>query len=207
MLKLTTHGTLHCLWSEDLSKSLSQLTESILLFSINSFCQYYLFAVFFSIDLKMWGYPTMSLLWFIKFKFRPNNSFKKYYLIIMNLCSTKQKQKISDFTTITQKDLDFAFKKLFLIRGSHFSCRKNVSATHCTRILFSISLVETLTLSWRRPLSYRNQSIDLQSKSMDWFLYGNSLRHEWVNMEALLNIAARNQCSRNVMVFSERNML
>ena len=28
----------------------------------------------------------------------------------------------------------------------------------------------SLTLSWRRPLSYRNQSIDLQSKSMDWFL-------------------------------------
>ena len=28
-----------------------------------------------------------------------------------------------------------------------------------------------LTLSWRRPLSYRNQSID-------WFLYDNVLRHE-----------------------------
>ena len=27
----------------------------------------------------------------------------------------------------------------------------------------------TLTLSWRGPLSYRNQSIDLQSKSVDWF--------------------------------------
>ena len=27
-----------------------------------------------------------------------------------------------------------------------------------------------LTLSWRRPLSYRNQYIDLQSKSIDWFL-------------------------------------
>ena len=26
-----------------------------------------------------------------------------------------------------------------------------------------------LTLSWRRQLSYRNQSIDLRSKSMDWF--------------------------------------
>ena len=37
-----------------------------------------------------------------------------------------------------------------------------------------------LTLSWRRPLSYRNQSIDLQSKSMDWFLYDNGLRHERV---------------------------
>ena len=42
-----------------------------------------------------------------------------------------------------------------------------------------------LTLSWRGPLSYRNQSIDLQSidllcKSMDWFLYDNSPRHERV---------------------------
>ena len=32
-----------------------------------------------------------------------------------------------------------------------------------------------LTLSRRKPLSYRNQSIDLQSKSMDWFLYDNGL--------------------------------
>ena len=38
----------------------------------------------------------------------------------------------------------------------------------------------SLTLSWRRPLSHRNQSIDLQSKSMDWFLYDNGLRHERV---------------------------
>ena len=28
-----------------------------------------------------------------------------------------------------------------------------------------------LTLSWRRYLSYRNQSTDFQNKSMDWFLY------------------------------------
>ena len=40
-------------------------------------------------------------------------------------------------------------------------------------------LTVTLTLSWRRPLSYRNQSIDL-SKSMDWFLYDNGHRHERV---------------------------
>ena len=37
-----------------------------------------------------------------------------------------------------------------------------------------------LTLSWRRPLSYRNQSSDLGSKSMDWFLYDSGLRHERV---------------------------
>ena len=38
------------------------------------------------------------------------------------------------------------------------------------------------TLSWRRPLSYRNQSIDLRSKSMDWFLCDNGLRHEMVKV-------------------------
>ena len=37
-----------------------------------------------------------------------------------------------------------------------------------------------LTLLWRRPLSYRNQSIDFRHKSMDWFLYDNGLRHERV---------------------------
>ena len=38
-----------------------------------------------------------------------------------------------------------------------------------------------LNLSWRRSLLYRNQSIDLQNKSMDWFLYDKNLRHERVN--------------------------
>ena len=37
-----------------------------------------------------------------------------------------------------------------------------------------------LTLSWRRRLSYRNQSIDLRSKAMDLFLYDNGLRHDRV---------------------------
>ena len=41
----------------------------------------------------------------------------------------------------------------------------------------------TLTFSWRRPLSYRNQSIDLGSKSMDWFLYDNGIRHERVKLK------------------------
>ena len=38
--------------------------------------------------------------------------------------------------------------------------------------------VSLLTLSWRRPISYKNQSIDLRSKSMDWFLYDNGLCHK-----------------------------
>ena len=40
-----------------------------------------------------------------------------------------------------------------------------------------------LTLSWRWPLSYRNQSIDLESKSMDWFLYDRDLHNETVHIE------------------------
>ena len=35
-----------------------------------------------------------------------------------------------------------------------------------------------LALSRRRPLSYRNKSIDLPRKSMDWLLYNNGLRLE-----------------------------
>ena len=38
----------------------------------------------------------------------------------------------------------------------------------------------SLILSWRIPLYYRNQYIDLQSKSMEWFLYDNDLRQERV---------------------------
>ena len=64
-------------------------------------------------------------------------------------------------------------------------------------ITFHPPHLKKLTLSWRRPLSYRNpsidllcksmgwlsyrnQSIDLLCKSMDWFLYDIGPRHERV---------------------------
>ena len=34
------------------------------------------------------------------------------------------------------------------------------------------------TLSWRRSRSYRNQSLDLHNKSIDWFLSDRDLRHD-----------------------------
>ena len=43
----------------------------------------------------------------------------------------------------------------------------------------------SLTLSWRKPISYRNQSIDLLRKSVDWFLYDIGLRHERVTEKEL----------------------
>ena len=58
-----------------------------------------------------------------------------------------------------------------------------------------------LTLSWRRPLSYRNQSIDLLGKSMDWFLYDNGLRHERVKRNLKKNIckASKNLKRSNIL--------
>ena len=46
-------------------------------------------------------------------------------------------------------------------------------------ILRLLKSVISLTLLWRRPLSYRNQSIDLRSNSLNQFLYDHGLRHEW----------------------------
>ena len=37
-----------------------------------------------------------------------------------------------------------------------------------------------LTPSWRRLLSYKGQSIDLQCKLMNWFLYYNGVHHKGV---------------------------
>ena len=45
-----------------------------------------------------------------------------------------------------------------------------------------------LTLPWRRSLSYRNQSIDLQNKPMDWFLYDKYVRHERVKQTTSFQI-------------------
>ena len=55
----------------------------------------------------------------------------------------------------------------------------NASATICFQ---TARHTTALNPPWRRPLSYRNQSIELWSKSMDWFPYGNRLRHERANM-------------------------
>ena len=46
-------------------------------------------------------------------------------------------------------------------------------------LCFWSSSVVNLTLSWRRSISYRNQTIDLPCKSVDWFLLeGTSVMKE-----------------------------
>ena len=59
-----------------------------------------------------------------------------------------------------------------------FVCSNKANLT--VRFACSKRPIWQLTLSWRRPLSYKNQSIYLLSKSINWFLYYTGLRHERV---------------------------
>ena len=52
-------------------------------------------------------------------------------------------------------------------------------------LLYNATKKSALSLSRRRSLSYRNQSIDFLCKSMDWFLYDNGLRLERVKKEGI----------------------
>ena len=54
-------------------------------------------------------------------------------------------------------------------------------------LLFFVACLIYLTLSWRTPLSYRNQFINLLCKSIGWFLYDNGLRHERVKVKAFVH--------------------
>ena len=86
------------------------------------------------------------------------------------------------------------FMTIFLPLNSLIICLKNKGMLKLPlKVLYFVAMIKLsficvsffhstlyLTLSWRRPLSYRNQSTDLLCKSMDWFLYDNGLRHERV---------------------------
>ena len=64
-----------------------------------------------------------------------------------------------------------------------------------------------LTLLQWRFLSYRNQSIDSQSKSMHWFLYDRDLLHERVNSFLSLSFFAEKlaKTGKKITVKKDRN--
>ena len=59
---------------------------------------------------------------------------------------------------------------------------------------------DCLTLSGRRLLSNRNQSIDLLRKSMDGFLYDSGLRLERVNMIKVVHLRVGGNLSGNIII-------
>ena len=82
------------------------------------------------------------------------------------------------FSCMTKKpEQEFKYlqnEKSFLVKKTCFIIFKGLSATQD----FLRPKSACLILSWQRSLSYRNQSIDLISKSMDSFLFHRELLHE-----------------------------
>ena len=86
---------------------------------------------------------------------------------------------------LSQRSINCSSKTLFVDEAniSRVGGRlKNADVNPDTKHQVILSRHHHLTLSRRRPLPYRNQSIDLRSKSVDWFLYDNGLRLERVNI-------------------------
>ena len=69
--------------------------------------------------------------------------------------------------------------------------------------LFCIVLTNyiTLTLSWWRSITYRNQFIDLLCKSVDWFLCDTDLRHERVTIILIWSWDKRTRISMYLVYF------
>ena len=71
----------------------------------------------------------------------------------------------------------------FFFKSNNFCVRQK-------QINIRLCFIIHLTLSWRRPLLYRNQSIYLLCKSLDWFLYDNGLPYERVKNNTLKEFVA-----------------
>ena len=106
-----------------------------------------------------------------------------------------------------QKIPSFFFRELqlstvlLLICDSYMSwSTRLVSIKLCVKFSIFDSVSFLLTLSWRRPLSYKNHYIDLRSKSMDWFLYGNGLRHERVKIYIFVQQIAWTSWLLNIII-------
>ena len=71
----------------------------------------------------------------------------------------------------------------FLLFSIILSSLAKLFITRIFLYIFLESFLSTtiLTISWWRCVLYRNQSIDLLSKLMEWFLYDRDLHHERVN--------------------------
>ena len=81
----------------------------------------------------------------------------------------------------TEKSLNvLRMKKVFKVKQkTFFIIFKRLSLKEIKPALLEVGCW-SLTLSWRRSLSNRNQSINLLSKSMNWLLYDRDLYQERV---------------------------
>ena len=86
-------------------------------------------------------------------------------------------KKIASSFTCCPVNREYSWKK------SQVEKKANYALQHVRRDSWMKSV---LNLSWRRSLLYRKHSIDLQNKSIDWFLCDRNFGHERVNALLLL---------------------
>ena len=95
---------------------------------------------------------------------------------------------LSLFQNNTKLSPKYVFELIPTARQANMTRHKNSIPLFNVKYGYSKNDFFSLTLSWRRSLSYRNQSINLRSKSMDWSLYDNGFRHERVNYLYLVSV-------------------
>ena len=107
------------------------------------------------------------IFWKMKLELKLKLCRKKIMLVVFSL--TIFAPLFNYFLDMKQIDYKEVISSIILMRK--YSCK----FIRCD-IVRTLKLL--LTLSWRRSLSYRNQSIDLLYKSMDWFPYDRDLCHK-----------------------------
>ena len=130
-----------------------------------------------------------------KLSYFPNSLHKKWSFPLRTVSvNVIKSQETPDLVTFIEEilngKLNFLHSEFFLKRitkigvistmGMKQTVRKIGEFEKLNFVKSESDYKRLLTLSWRRPLSYRNLSIDLLLKSMDWFLYDTGRRHERV---------------------------
>ena len=91
---------------------------------------------------------------------------------------TPQTSKIESFATIVNEFKPSAIITMLLLQSQKLA--GTLATPLCCFSTKNTFSTITLTLSRRIFLSYKNQSIDLQFKTLAYFLYDRDLRHERV---------------------------
>ena len=134
----------------------------LLKIEVNQICHVFLFPA---------EFLKLEQIYFFRILF----SFEVWNLILFN----KFLNPITSFLTFFDECISFWWMYLFSMNVSLFEILFSNAVKRYVSVALNACLpVFKLTLSWRKFLSYRNQSTDLQNKSMDFFLYDRDLRHE-----------------------------
>ena len=112
-------------------------------------------------------------------------------LLFVILTFLQSKSNFTNWYLFWLADFNSVQRKFIFTSGDLLSSVKIYSETRN----FILPNPVSLTLSWRRSLWNRNQSIGLQNKSINWFLYHKNLCHERVNVQLPVAISVLSNAS------------